>query len=98
MADLKMSYQEMQAEITKLTALVDEFSTTVTSMTTSVNTLCDGWTSASTQAYREDYTSLTSNLNQTISVVTQIIKSTSDYIAAMQTVDNQFSSNKVTIG
>lgn len=97
MADsLRMSYEDMQAEINKLTSLVDTFEQTTTSMTASVGMLCDGWISASTEAYRTDYTALTSNFTQTIEVVRQLIQSTSNYIADMQMVDQAYSQTKVT--
>lgn len=95
---LKMSYDDMQAEIAKLTQYANEFEETTTSMTTSVATLCDGWTSASTEAYREDYTALANNFTQTLEVVRSLIQSTSDYIADMQAVDQNYSSSKVTVG
>lgn len=99
MADsLKMSYEDMQAEITKLTQYANDFEETTTSMTTSVGTLCDGWTSASTETYREDYTALATNFSQTLEVVRSLIQSTSDYIADMQAVDQSYSSSKVTVG
>lgn len=93
---LKMSYEEMQAEITKLTQYAEEFEGTTRSMTNSVTALCDGWVSASTEAYREDYTALANNFTNTLEVVRSLIQSTNDYIADMQAVDAAYSSNKVT--
>lgn len=95
---LKMSYEDMQAEIAKLTQYAEEFEATTNSMTSSVTTLCDGWTSASTETYREDYTSLANNFSQTLEVVRSLIQSTSDYIADMQAVDSAYSKSKVSIG
>lgn len=95
---LKMSYEDMQAEISRLSQLADEFETTTSSMTSSVTTLCDGWVSASTETYREDYTALANNFTQTLEVVRSLIQSTSDYIADMQAVDSAYSKSKVTVG
>lgn len=95
---LKMSYDDMQAEITKLTQYANDFETATTSMSTSVGALCDGWTSASTETYREDYTALANNFSQTLEVVRNLIQSTSDYIADMQAVDTAYSKSKVSIG
>lgn len=95
---LKMSYEDMQAQITSLTQYADEFEELTASMTASVNQLCDGWTSASTETYREDYTALANNFSQTLEVVRSLIQSTSDYIADMQAVDQNYSSSKVTVG
>ena len=39
---LKMSYEDMQAEIAKLSQYAEEFETTTSSMTSSETTLCDG--------------------------------------------------------
>lgn len=94
---LKMSYEDMQAEITKLSQYAEEFETTTSSMTSSVGRLCDGWVSASTETYREDYTALANNFSQTLEVVRSLIQSTSDYIAEMQAVDSKFSKNKVSV-
>lgn len=95
---LKMSYEDMQAEIAKLSQYAEEFESTTSSMTTSVTTLCDGWTSASTETYREDYTALANNFSQTLEVVRNLIQSTSDYIADMQAVDSAYSKSKVSVG
>ena len=94
---LKMSYEDMQAEISKLSKYADEFETTTSSMSASVGRLCDGWVSASTETYREDYTALANNFSQTLEVVRSLIQSTSDYIAEMQAVDSKFSKNKVSV-
>ena len=94
---LKMSYEDMQAEISKLSQYADEFETTTSSMSASVGRLCDGWVSASTETYREDYTALANNFSQTLEVVRSLIQSTSDYIAEMQAVDSKFSKNKVSV-
>lgn len=95
-AGLKMSYNDMQAEITKLTQYAEEFEATTRSMTNSVTTLCDGWESESTESYREDYTALANNFSHTLEVVRSLIQSTNNYIADMQAVDAAYSSNKVT--
>lgn len=95
-AGLKMSYNDMQAEITKLTQYAEEFEATTRSMTNSVTTLCDGWVSESTESYREDYTALANNFSHTLEVVRSLIQSTNNYIADMQAVDAAYSSNKVT--
>lgn len=94
---LKMSYEDMQAEITRLTQFADDFEDTTTSMTTSVTALCDGWTSESTETYREDYTTLANNFSQTLEVVRNLIQSTSDYIADMQQVDQTYAYTKITL-
>lgn len=99
MADsLRMSYEEMQAEINRLTQYAAEFENITHSMTTSVDTLCDGWTSQSTEAYRSDYNALAKNFSDTLEVVRSLIQSTSNYIADMQAVDASYSSSKVTVG
>lgn len=95
-AGLKMSYNDMQAEITKLTQYAEEFEATTRSMTNSVTALCDGWESDSTESYREDYTALANNFSHTLEVVRSLIQSTNNYIADMQAVDAAYSSNKVT--
>ncbi len=95
---LKMSYDDMQAEIDKLIQYANEFEITTSSMTTSVTTLCDGWTSASTETYRDDYTALSDNFTKTLDVVRELITSTSGYISDMQEVDQSYSSSKVTVG
>lgn len=92
---LKMSYQDMQSEIVKLSQCAEEFEATTNAMTASVTNLCDGWVSASTETYREDYTMLAKNFTQTLEVVRNLIQSTSDYIADMQAVDNAYSKSKV---
>ena len=80
---LKMSYEDMQAEIAKLSQYAEEFETTTSSMTSSVTTLCDGWAN---------------NFSQTLEVVRSLIQSTSDYIADMQAVDSAYSKSKVSVG
>lgn len=95
---LKMSYEEMQAELTKLSQYAEEFDAVTRSMTASVNALCEGWVSQSTETYREDYTALTNNFTNTLEVVRELIQSTSDYIADMQAVDSSYSTNKVSVG
>ena len=94
---LKMSYDDMQAEITKLNQYAQDFETATSNMSTSVETLCNGWTSASTAAYHTDYTALTKNFTQTLEVVRDLIKSTQDYIADMQAVDEAYSKSKVSV-
>lgn len=96
--NLKMSYEDMQAEITKLTQCANEFENTTASMTASVTALCDGWESSSTETYRDDYTLLAKNFSETLEVVRSLIQSTSDYIADVQAVDNAYSKSKVSIG
>lgn len=95
---LKMSYESMQAELTKLSQYAEEFEAVTGSMTASVNALCEGWVSKSTETYREDYTVLTNSFTHTLEVVRELIQSTSDYIADMQAVDSAYSTNKVSVG
>ena len=95
---LKMSYEEMQAELAKLSQYAEEFDAVTKSMTTSVNALCEGWVSQSTETYREGYTALTNNFTDTLEIVRELIQSTSDYIADMQAVDSSYSKNRVTVG
>ncbi len=97
-SSLSMTYEDMQAEVDKLTQCTKEFESITSAMTASVTTLCDGWISASTEAYREDYTALTNNFSQTLEVVRELIQSTSSYIADMQNLDASYSSSKVTVG
>lgn len=94
---LRMSYEDMQAEIAKLSRFAEEFEATTNSMTSSVAALCDGWVSASTETYREDYTALANNFAQTLEVVRNLIQSTSDYVADMQAVDSAYSKSKVSV-
>lgn len=95
---LRMSYDDMQAEIDKLTKCAGDFEDITSSMSASVMALCDGWISQSTEAYREDYTALAKNFSDTVEVVRSLIQSTSNYIADMQAVDANYASSKVTIG
>lgn len=95
---LKMSYDDMQAELTKLSQYAEEFDAVTRSMTSSVETLCEGWVSESTEAYRQDYTALTNNFTHTLEVVRELIQSTSNYIADMQAVDSSYSTSKVSVG
>lgn len=95
---LRMSHDDMQAEISRLTQYAAEFEGITSSMSASVTALCDGWTSQATEAYREDYTALTKNFSDTLEVVRSLIRSTSDYIADMQAVDANYASSKVTVG
>lgn len=97
-SSLQVSYEDMQAEITKLSQYAVEFEATTNAMTSSVTALCDGWISASTEVYREDYIALANNFTQTLEVVRELIQSTNDYIAQMQALDSAFSSSKVTVG
>lgn len=97
-AKLKMSYDEMQAQITKLKQYVEEFEATTRSMSDSVDALCEGWISDSTEAFRGDYTRLTNNFTQTVDIVKELTQSASQYIADMQAVDNAYSKSKVTVG
>ena len=97
-ASLQMSYEDMQTEIKNLTRYANDFEKATESMTTSVNTLCEGWISESTETYREDYTALANNFTQTLEVVRELIDSTSKYIADMQKVDSAYSKHKVQVG
>ncbi len=92
---LRMSYDDMQAEITRLQQLAGDFENTTSLMSASVATLCDGWVSKSTETYRGDYEKLAKNFTQTLEVVRELIQSTSDYIADMQAVDTAYSQSKV---
>lgn len=92
---LRMSYDDMQAEISKLQSLANQFEETTGAMTASVATLCDGWVSKSTEAYRGDYNALARNFTHTLEVVRELIQSTSNYIADMQAVDSAYSQSKV---
>ena len=92
---LRMSYDDMQAEITRLQQLAGDFENTTSSMSASVAALCDGGVSASTETYREDYGKLAENFTRTLEVVRELIQSTSNYIADMQAVDRAYSKSKV---
>ena len=96
--ELRMSYDDMQAELSKLSQCADEYENITSVMTASVNLLCEGWNSASTEAYHRDYTSLASNFQQTLGVVRELIQSTANYIADMQAVDQAYSKSKVSMG
>lgn len=95
---LKMSYDEMQAEIDRLNQCVNDFADITNTMSASVDALCDGWTSQATEVYRDDYNALAKNFSDTLEVVRRLIQSTSSYMADMQAVDASYSSSKVTVG
>ncbi|MBP3487041.1 MAG: WXG100 family type VII secretion target [Roseburia sp.] len=94
---LGMNYDDMEAELQRLSQLADDFESTTTAMTASVNTLCDNstWTSASTQSYREDYEKLTTNFTHTLEIVRDMVQETHAYIQDMQATDNAHSTNRV---
>lgn len=94
---LGLNYDEMEAELQRLSQLADDFESTTSAMTASVNTLCDNstWTSSSTQSYREDYEKLTSNFTNTLEIVRDLVQDTHAYIQDMQTTDNSHSTNRV---
>lgn len=94
---LQMTYDDMRAEIDRLTQYAEEFESITRAMTASVTTLCDGWISASTETYREDYTTLTNNFSQTLEVVRGLIQSTSNYVTDIQNLDSEYSSSKVSV-
>lgn len=94
---LKMSYEDMDTEIKKLEQYAQDFEDATRNMSTSVGLLCDGWTSASTETYRADYTALAGNFTHTLNVVKELIQSTQAYIADMQAVDQAYSKSKVTV-
>lgn len=97
-ASLQMSYDDMQTEINNLNQYAGDFKEATQNMSNSVERLCDGWISASTQAYRDDYNALAKNFTDTLGVVEDLIKSTSQYIADMQKVDDAYSKSKVQVG
>lgn len=92
---LIMDYDEMQAELSTLTGLVDTFEETTSQMISSYSKLCEGWESQATEAYLDDYQSLSNNYQQTSEIVKELIKSLNDYISDMQAVDASYASPKV---
>lgn len=92
---LSMNYEDMNAELQNLTQLAEEFEGVTTRMTASVNTLCDNWMSASTEAYREDYEKLTTNFSNTLEIVRSLIQENHTYIQDMQNADNAHSASRV---
>ena len=94
-SSLAMTYEDMEAELQRLSQLADDFESTTGSMTTSVTTLCDNWTSASTESYREDYLKLTTNFSHTLEIVRSLIQETHAYISDMQATDNAHSTTRV---
>lgn len=85
-----LNYDEMNAELQRLSQLADDFESTTSAMTTSINALCDDgtWVSDATQSYREDYLKLTTNFTNTLEIVRSIIQDTHTYIEDMQATDN----------
>lgn len=92
---LSMTYADMEAEIKKLKTYMATFESTTTSMTSSVNTLCDGWKADASPIYRQDYTKLAKNFTKTKKVVDELIKSTEQYIKDMKQLDSAYSKSKV---
>lgn len=92
---LSMSYEDMQAEIERLNQYVAEFENITQAMNNSVNTLCDGWVSASTESYRQDYLATTGNFANTLEIVRELICSTNNYISDMQATDQAYAGTKV---
>ncbi len=94
-SSLAMTYEDMEAELQRLSQLADDFESTTNSMTSSVTTLCDNWTSASTETYRDDYLKLTTNFSHTLEIVRSMIQETHTYIQDMQATDNAHNTSKV---
>lgn len=92
---LSLVYDEMEAELQKLQDYVIEFQDTIGKMTSSVNMLCDNWTSSSTEGYREDYLLSTRNMGSTVDAVNAIIADNYAYIADMKNADSSHSTNRV---
>ncbi len=94
---LSMTYEDMEAELQRLSQLADDFETATSSMTNSVNTLCEDttWTSSATQSYREDYEKLTANFSNTLEIVRSMIQETYSYIQDMQDTDNAHNKARV---
>lgn len=94
-ASLSMSFSDMETEISRLKLCVENFDAITQSMTASVNTLCDGWTSDASNAYREDYTTVAASFAQTTAVVSDLITSIERYVGDMQSLDQAYSVTKV---
>ena len=94
-SSLAMTYEDMEAELQRLSQLADDFESTTSSMTSSVTTLCDNWTSPSTETYRDDYLKLTTNFSHTLEIVRSMIQETHTYIQDMQATDNAHNTSKV---
>lgn len=87
---LNMDYDDMHRELEKLTTFVNEFRDLTSHMTASVNTLCNGWDAEASEVYRQDYTTLANNFSHTAEIVEQLIQSTNNYIADMDSVDTAY--------
>jgi len=65
-------------------------------MTASVTTLCDGWISAASDSYREDYATVASSFTQTTDVVSALIASIESYVGDIKSVEQAYTGSKVT--
>lgn len=93
--NLKMDYSDMRTELGSLANYVAEFRELTGRMSTSVNTLCDGWNAQASETYREDYTLLADNFARTADIVEELIQSTQNYIDDMSSMDAAYAHNRV---
>lgn len=92
---LSMNYEEMEAQLGNLETEATEFEGIVTRMQSTIAALCDNWTSTSTETFREDYTKLVKNFNETIEIVRSLISENNTYIQNMRNADSAYSNPKV---
>lgn len=93
--DLRMSYSDVEDQCVILDKVVTEFNENRTTMTNSVNILCDGWESKTSEQTRSNYDVLASSLDDIVEIVEKLKTNIRQYVADMQELDEAYAKTTV---
>lgn len=93
--NLSMSYSEMEETAKRVKAMAEDLRRLMSDMTRDVNALCDNWTAEASPIFREDYTKLANNVENTSEVVDELTLTVEQYASDMQALDQSYAKSKV---
>ncbi len=92
MADgIQMKYDAMDQASNDLTSIVSEIIANKNNMISKVDYLCETWNSAASQRHREEFETVSKNIDSLTGMVEELITSIRNYRADMEQLDQSYS-------
>lgn len=90
--EVRLSYQEMTDNCTKLDEYIGEFTEMTGYVSTIVSSFTDVWVGQAKESFVEDYETLTKSFANTVDVMREITTMIKNYVNDMQEIDNAYGS------
>lgn len=95
---VKLTYEQMLDNCTRLRAYADEYASTAQDVTSLVSSFTGSWEGTAEATFEEDYNVLTNAMKTATETMLEITALAESYVNSMQEIENAYGKSHVTVG